>query len=125
MTVVAIPMDGTRHAYRLADALSAVCALETLPYEGSGIVPPSHSAAVKMREALLAVGPFTEAGPKKLTLTPSIKGGVCATFFYGDEHRVVACMNNGRTLYVTGGGPGTAVHAEDVSFEEAVRRASC
>lgn len=119
MKIVAIPMDGTKYEYRLADALQAVQALMDLPYDGTGVVPPNRSAAVRAKSLIMAIGPFTAGGPQRITLTASIKGGLTVTFFAGGTHAVVACMNNGRTLLIEAS---ATPQAEDLPLEEAIER---
>lgn len=107
---------------QLADVLQSIGALASWPY-APDIPVPTSGAITRSKELVLAVGPLTEAGPRRVLVAPSVKGGVTVTFILRSGHDVtVAAMNNQTTLLLLGKSWTGELRSEHVSHAEAIER---
>lgn len=109
-----------RPRYQLKHVLQALGDMAHWP-SISDIPRPNARAILRAKELVLAVGPLTAEGSKKIILAPSIKGGVVVTFFL--THDVtVALMNNQTVVFVLGKGWTGQLSATEVTLAEAITR---
>ncbi|APU88979.1 hypothetical protein Rctr197k_183 [Virus Rctr197k] len=107
--------------HQFADVLQAVTDLwsyaPTLP-------TPTPSAITRAKAVVLAIGPLTPGGPKRVVVAPSVRGGVVVTFPLGNGRDVtVAELNNHSSLLILGKGWTGKLQVEETTHPEAIARA--